>query len=229
MKYYCIVAFSLIVNFLFAQKEQQQLLKFTFKINTVSLPSASYVKLTGKDSIRVDECKFYISNLSFLNKSKVVYTEKESYHLIDITDPKSLQIACITPQHLVYDQLSFYLGIDSVTNVSGVMEGDLDPTRGMYWTWQSGYINLKLEGKSSLCSNPRKEFQIHLGGYQKPFLALQKVLLNTPTNPLIDITFDLGELMQSVDLVKAHHVMSPTHEAVRLSEIAARCFKTAKK
>jgi hypothetical protein len=40
------------------------------------------------------------------------------------------------PTYLKYDQIQFQLGIDSLTNVSGAMGGDLDPTKGMYWTWQ---------------------------------------------------------------------------------------------
>ena len=76
-----------------------------------------------------------------------------------------------------HDKIKFNLGIDSLTNVSGVMGGDLDPTKGMYWTWQSGYINFKMEGSSAVCPTRNHEFQFHIGGYQDPFYAMQTLEL----------------------------------------------------
>ena len=60
-------------------------------------------------------------------------------------------------------RIYFQIGIDSLTNVSGDLDGDLDPALGMYWAWNSGYINMKLEGKSSSCKSVKKEFQFHIG------------------------------------------------------------------
>jgi hypothetical protein len=57
------------------------------------------------------------------------------------------------------------------------MAGDLDPIKGMYWAWQSGYINMKIEGKSSSCRTRKNEFQFHIGGYLSPYYAMRKVAL----------------------------------------------------
>ena len=59
------------------------------------------------------------------------------------------------------------------------MGGDLDPTKGMYWAWQSGYINFKMEGSCSQCLATKNNFEFHLGGYQQPFYAMQTIELNT--------------------------------------------------
>jgi len=48
--------------------------------------------------------------------------------------------------------------VDSLANVSGAMSNDLDATKGMYWSWQSGFINLKIEGKSASCKTRKINF-----------------------------------------------------------------------
>ena len=78
-----------------------------------------------------------------------------------------------------FNTIAFNLGIDSITNVSGAQGGDLDPTKGMYWAWQSGFINIKLQGTSNSCPPPKNEFEFHLGGYQYPFNSLQTIILKT--------------------------------------------------
>ncbi len=224
LRNYSIVTLLLAFRLLSAQQEKEQLLTFKFQLSHLSMPSGSYVHITGSDSARIDACKFYISGLSFLNRGTAVYTEKQSYHLIDMADPRSLQIICKVPGGLRYDALSFYLGIDSITNVSGAMGGDLDPTKGMYWSWQSGYINFKLEGKSSVSAHPKKEFQLHVGGYQQPLSALQPVSLQVNSGSAINILFDVKQFLLLADLSVRHHIMSPGPEAVKLAAMSVHCF-----
>jgi hypothetical protein len=48
-------------------------------------------------------------------------------------------------------KITFSAGIDSLTSTAGIQKGVIDPINGMYWAWQSGYVNFKIEGKSSSC------------------------------------------------------------------------------
>jgi hypothetical protein len=57
-----------------------------------------------------------------------------------------------------YDDVSFTLGLDSSKNVSGDLENAYDPLLGMYWAWNTGYVNLKLAGKSSLVLTKTHDF-----------------------------------------------------------------------
>lgn len=109
--------------------------------------NTSIIKLNSKDSIQLETLKIYISELSILNDKNVIWKEQNSFHLIDFSHPSTLLLILKLPSYQSFNKLKFNLGIDSLTNVSGAMGGDLDPTNGMYWTWQSGYINFKLEGK----------------------------------------------------------------------------------
>lgn len=131
------------------------------------------------ETIVLDAFRFYLSGITLLRKGDAIWEEANSYHLIDAADPNSLQIELPSEDPILYDAIRFQLGIDSVTNVSGVFGGDLDPTKSMYWAWQSGYINFKLEGSSPNSPARNNAFQFHLGGYAAPFANMQTITLFT--------------------------------------------------
>ena len=186
--------------------------------------SESYYKLNEKDSLQIETLKFYISDIEFLNEGKIIFKEKNSFHLVDASNDKSLAIVLKIPSTVNFTQIRFNLGIDSITNVSGALGGDLDPTKGMYWTWQSGYVNFKLEGKSNLCKTRNNVFQFHLGGYQKPFYALQSITLDVNKKDKIEIFLDISKLISTIDLSKENEIMSPGKDAVLIAEKVKNIF-----
>lgn len=209
----------------FCQTKKIELLIYPSFGQTV-LHLADSVFLTEKfNFLQIESLKFYISNIQLLKDAKIVFEEKNSFHLIDAADENTWRISMQSDLQISFDELKFGLGIDSLTNVSGVLGGDLDPTKGMYWTWQSGYINFKLEGKSQSCKTKNSEFIFHLGGYKQPFGAYQT--LSIPVNNInkIYLSLDLELLFRGIDLTKTNHLMSPGLEAVQLSKILATCFK----
>ncbi|GAB4133047.1 MAG: hypothetical protein Fur0041_04920 [Bacteroidia bacterium] len=175
------------------------------------------------DSIQIDVLSFYISDITFLRNDTVVFREDNSYHLIDFTKPVSMRVAVDFGSDITYDKVRFHLGVDSLTNVSGAMGGDLDPVNGMYWTWQSGYINFKMEGVSQKCPARNNRFQYHLGGYQFPFNTLQKIELKT-VKKVIQVDVHPELFFKKVDVSKEFQIMSPSQKAVQLSETAASLF-----
>lgn len=103
------------------------------------------------DTISISSLKFYLSDIALYQDEKPVFLFQKKYHLYDIQDSNTFVILETIPASLAYNTIKFSIGIDSTTNVSGAIEGSLDPMFGMYWTWQSGYINFKLEGIASRC------------------------------------------------------------------------------
>lgn len=190
-----------------------------------TLKADSYYKLNVTDSVQITSFKFYISQLELINDSKTVWKEKASYHLVDAFNEKTLALQI--PSNIIFTKLKFQLGIDSLTNVSGAMGGDLDPTNGMYWTWQSGYINFKLEGNSNLCKTRHNEFQFHLGGYQTPFNCLQTVFVQVKSNSNIKLNIDIEKFFQYIQLSQLNHIMSPSKVAVELSEKITETFRVS--
>jgi len=190
--------------------------------NTISDTS---FELKSKGDYKIDVLRFYISNIRFFNKDLLVYQEQNSFHLCDAAIPNSNRFLMRQSEKIVYDKLQFDIGIDSITNVSGALGGALDPTNGMYWTWQSGYINFKLEGRSTSCNTRNNEFQFHIGGYAAPFSSLQTLSFNTTNQRDIVLVIDVNQLLNSMDISKLSHIMSPGKEAVDFSKIIARSFR----
>jgi hypothetical protein len=155
-----------------------------------------------------------------------IFQEKNSFHLLDLENPASLQFSLSPlPQKKVHF-LRFNLGIDSLTSVSGALEGDLDPTNGMYWAWQSGYINFKIEGKSPSCKTRKNEFHFHVGGYMQPFYAIQKMKLSVEhiDNEKITIGMDWAKLFEEIPLSKQNSIMIPGKEAMQIAQWATKMF-----
>ncbi len=225
---YLIIFFTLFISApeLHAQKNKT----YTVTLNHVfgNLPvqlEESYYEQVNGDSITFQTLKFYLSGIELLNGNIPVWVEVNSFHLIDASSEKTLKFELRAEHAISFNKIKFNLGIDSTTNTSGAMGGDLDPTKGMYWTWQNGYINFKMEGKSNLAKTRKNEFEFHLGGYQYPFNALKSVVLNTDSKNNIDILFDAELFLQQVDLSKENQVMSPGADAILLSEKAAAAFR----
>lgn len=181
----------------------------------------------GKDSITIETFRFYISGIRLCHNHNEIDAPEKKYYLMDLEDPASLVIIHANKHPDQFNILRFRIGIDSVTNVSGALGDDLDPTNGMYWTWYSGYINFKLEGKAGWCPARHNRFQFHIGGYQYPFNALQEVdvELYVNSNKSIIIDIDLEEFLQQTDLGRQYEVMSPGRSAVELSRRMASVFK----
>jgi hypothetical protein len=105
--------------------------------------------------------------------------ETESYHLMNAGDSNSLRFQ-FDVNYNYYDALVFYIGVDSLRNVSGAQTGALDPLNGMFWTWNTGYIMAKMEGSSPASTEPNNEVLFHIGGYSGINNSIRKVVLHFP-------------------------------------------------
>lgn len=174
--------------------------------------------------IRVEVFKMYISNIVFTYHDGSTYNEKDSYHLIDLVNSKNDKLF-ISDSKKRIKQLSFDIGIDSATNYQGAKSGELDPLNGMYWTWQSGYINFKIEGSSPLGSSSKNNFAFHIGGFQYPFNAIQHVVLQENSASDILVAIKLDDFFRSVRLDEITNVMSPGRKAMFIAEKFKHVFE----
>lgn len=151
-------------------------IEMVFNGETLLLNKKQYINRSG-DTLTIEEFKFYVSNFSVCNAGKWKKIPG-LYFLVDaeIEGSKRLALDKITAMP---DSISFYIGVDSLANISGALDGALDPSLGMFWAWNTGYINAKLEGKSNACNTLHHLYEFHIGGYLSPFNALRKVSLET--------------------------------------------------
>lgn len=192
---------------------------FRFAFDKAPLAETGFNK-GGNSTYELTKCRFYISNITALNdKDEVLHVFSDAF-LIDLNDSASWSI--ILPKMEGSTQLKFGVGIDSITNASGAFGGDLDPTNGMYWSWQSGYINIKLEGK--IIGPKNKKLEYHLGGYLTPFLAYQNSSAFSFSDEMI-LQIDLFPFLKKAQKMRLFKSMSPSKKAVALSKVFAKQFQ----
>jgi len=223
------IVFIFLFGFVFLSSQEKTDISISFnpifEDSSIPLDEVLYYN-SGKDSLVIESLRFYISNIKLLQNNEIVYTINEGYYLLDLEYPQSMNITLSIPNNLNYNRLSLGIGIDSATNSKGVFGGALDPTKGMYWTWQSGYINFKLEGISDKCNTRKNRFQYHLGGYQEPLNLYQETSLEIPSESKeIVINVDISELVLNLDLEKTNQIMSPNAEALKIAKLLPQIFK----
>jgi hypothetical protein len=125
-----------------------------------------YTNASG-ETFSVTKLKYYLSNFELLRNGQVKYKLEDGYFLVDESNQAStvLELPQVPPGD--YDQVRFLIGVDSARNVSGAQTGALDPANGMFWTWSTGYIFYKLEGKSPASANVDSTFNYHIAGFRE--------------------------------------------------------------
>ena len=184
--------------------------------------------LPVNDSIKIEVFKCYISNLKIETANGQVLNCSPDVFLLTLSDSNATQTIEIQTdadeQSLVGCSILFDLGLDSQLNTSGAMTGALDPLNGMFWTWQSGYIHLKIEGHSLKASDNQMGFEYHLGGYRKPYETQchQKIFQNTKD---MLVVIDLNPFFESGVWKKSPRMMSPGPLAKNLFDRCCSMFK----
>lgn len=171
----------------------------TFKL---SLPSQ-------QDSFQLEVFKCYLSNFRLYSQSNELIFSDTNAFLIELSDSvltHTVTIDCpvnVTPKTIVYS-----IGLDSVCNTSGALSGALDPLNGMFWTWQSGYIHLKLEGKYFKNSSPKTALEFHLGGYRWPNATLIDKQVDIKSDKII-VDIQLNVFLKHLNEGVSTKIMSP--------------------
>ena len=184
-----------------------------------------YFVTDTKDSVTLSTLKFYISNIQLQYADGTTYVESQSHHLINIEDEASLKFSLKEVSNKKINKVLFDVGIDSLTNVSGNLEGDIDPSLGMYWAWNSGYINMKLEGTSSSCTSVKKNFQYHIGGYLPNQNAIQHIVLDGVQNDhSITVQADVAKWLNKISLKDHPSIMIPGAQALSMAKMYNQMF-----
>jgi hypothetical protein len=206
-------------------------LAFTNVVGTSPLTlgnTLQYQNLNG-DSFSVSTYKYYISNIRLTDNNSNVWSEPESYHLINHANPASLIVTITGMPAATYTSISFMIGVDSTRNVSGSQTGALDPVNDMFWTWSSGYIMAKFEGKSPSSTVAANGLYFHVAGYGGPNAVQRTVspsfgastaVVTTSTVPQVNITCDVMEWFQNpsvIDFSSMNNVTTTGTYAVTLA------------
>lgn len=171
----------------------------------VQLDSGNYANSLGQD-FRLTKFNYYISNIEFTRRDgKIFYSD--DHFLIKEEDPDSKKIGFDKIPPGEYETIQFTIGVDSIFNCSGIQSEALDPIHGMFWTWNTGYIFLKLEGTSPASSAPNGILEYHIGGFKAPNNCIRSTQLRF-YKPLIIAKNETSEMTIEVDVLEI--LTSPT-------------------
>jgi hypothetical protein len=224
------VFFLFIINLnLVAQSKSDALTIHTvLQFNNADIElNKNYVSTTN-DTLSFETIKFYLTDFQIHYKDNSIYKETNSYHLVDIEKPEALNFTLNNMHSKKIESIQFNIGVDSLANVSGANGGDLDLQNGMYWAWQSGYINMKIEGTSKSCATRKNKFHFHIGGYLNPNYAIRKVEIpinkSQIPNKEINLVMDLGLLFSKIHLKETNTIMIPGNEAMKMADLLTTIF-----
>jgi hypothetical protein len=199
----------------------------SLKLNSVTYTNGS------NESFTVSTYKYYISNVKLIGDGVADYAEPESYHLVNAADPNSGHVHLQVPFGK-YKAISFMIGVDSARNVSGAQTGALDPMNDMFWTWNTGYIMAKFEGKSPASTLSDNSFKFHIGGFKGSNSVLRTVALDLPSEfilsqgatSMVDIRADILKWFTPslISLAALNTVNSEGPTAVKIANNYANMF-----
>lgn len=125
--------------------------------------NSTYTNANG-EQLKVSKFQYYVSNFKLTKTDGTVYTYPQDSSYFAIVSPTDETITLKNVPAGDYNKVTFTIGVDSARSVADISKrtGVLDPTnaKAMYWSWNSGYIFVKLEGTSGATN-----FYRHIGLY----------------------------------------------------------------
>jgi len=180
--YKAIILFALLIAF--HPLKAQQSIQFIPMFGTEKWhPDSSYINYAG-EYLQINKCLFYTTNWKAVipnpkkNMQSDTITISDAHYLIDLNDPNSLKLPFTIPANCT--QLIFTVGVDSIKNTTGIQTGVLDPAKGMFWTWRTGYIMARMQGSSPVANTAGKRFSYDVGGFESPYNAVRTISLILP-------------------------------------------------
>jgi hypothetical protein len=161
--------------------------------NTELVLGDSVTNIFG-ERIVIERFRYYVSNFTVTDTEGKIIKLPVKYFLVDEEDADTKSITLEIPDMAV-KSIGFMLGVDSTRNVSGIQTGALDPLKGMFWTWNSGYIMAKLEGSAEAVASAGHRFTYHIGGFRSGMNVVKKVKLDLPM-----ASKELSEIHLSADI-----------------------------
>jgi hypothetical protein len=141
----------------------------------LQLGTGTYRNASG-ESFTPTAFNYFVSNikLTATDGREYVVPQDSSYFLIRENVPSTQRISLKNVPAGDYTSASFLIGVDSLRSTmdigqrTGVLDpaGDHTSANGMYWSWNSGYIFMKLEGTSPNAptdATGNRTFRYHVG------------------------------------------------------------------
>jgi len=193
-----------------------------------------YTNANG-DDFYITTFKYYVSNIVLTKKNGETVSLPESYFLINAADSSTWAQELRDVPEGKYKSIRFIIGVDSLRNFAGAQTGLLDPSKGMFWTWKSGYIFVKMEGVSGKSTSKKNRLTFHIGGAIAPENTIRSFAQDFPKtlkirnekDPQIDIAVNAAALFKgktTVDFSKLNFTMGGPQSVIIADNYANGLF-----
>lgn len=177
----------------------------------------------SSEELTISRLDYFISNIKLqkADGSEYIVPQNNSYFLVKLSEKNTQQLSIQDVPLGEYTGISFMIGVDSLRNTLEPSQrtGALDVggvAEGMYWSWNTGYIFLKLEGTSPVVpATQNNQFKFHIGfygGYNTPTLnnlrtstinfGTDKLKIQQGKSALVHLKVDLAEFFKNPTLIK---------------------------
>lgn len=172
--------------------------EFSLKVNVGTTPlewdTVKYINAAG-NTYGIQTFNLYISNIILKRVDGKFYTSKKVFYLDPRVLTKNKFILDSIPFG-IYNEISFYVGIDSAKNVTFGLPATTDNIN-MAWPdmMGGGYHFLKLEGNYLDVMNVKNGFAVHLGKNSNlPFIKVFQTMNQNNVNHNYTLSFDVNEV-----------------------------------
>jgi len=193
------------------------------------------------ENFKVSQLKYFVTNIKLkkADGTEYVVPANESYFLVNDAIDSTQHISLKNIPAGDYNQVTFMLGVDSLTNTKPVDQrtGALDiagAATGMYWTWNSGYIHFKMEGTYGSAFDSTFMYHIGLyGGYSTPTInntrwinmsSTSSAQVRKDNTPEVHVYVSLEKFFNSTNTISIS--ASPTIMGSATSYVAADNYAT---
>jgi hypothetical protein len=174
--------------------------------------NTDYTNAAG-ETFSVSKLKYYISNIKLITINGKTYEvpQDSSYFLVDEQDEETQEITIHHVPAGDYNKIIFTIGVDEersamdLSKRKGVLDPQLNPD--MYWSDDTGYIFLNMEGTSpSAPAQSEHAFVYHIGGFKQALnniktatidLGTARALVRSEKIPEVHIYADVLEFFKN--------------------------------
>lgn len=157
-----------------------------FGSSELELETGTYTTAQNEE-IKISIFNYWVTNIVLVREDGTEFAEPESYRLIrgDKSNTHHFHVANVPAG--TYKAIKFMVGVDVPRNTSGAQTGALDPavSGDMFWTWNTGYIQAKLEGTSPQSTELNNAVTYHIGGVKAGEETPRNVSINFPQNMVV--------------------------------------------
>jgi hypothetical protein len=154
--------------------------------------------------VQISGLRYWLSNVVLIDAQGGQHAVPAAYYLIEQTAANLRTTVTIEDvPAATYTALQFSVGVDADHNHSlDVFEGELSTEVDMHWSWNSGFIFLKLEGTLGQPGN-KGPFLAHVGSdplFQTQIAQLGALELAGGETGSVQLRVDLASIFNTIDV-----------------------------